>query len=534
MINMGTKLIIASLAVISLPMNAQETYQDTKFVDNELNGTARYVGMGGAMEALGADISTINTNPAGIGLFRKSQAALSFGFVSQTGESTNIGLSANKTNASFDQAGFVWTHKTGAKSFVNFAFNYHKSRSFDQILSAFNTLDNASQNKLTKFKYDYGKTLNSQNNNLIWNAVDENYAKMLPYSSTQNTYGYYPATDYTFGQYQKGYIGEYDINMSGNINDRVYLGLTIGIHDVHYKSASSYYENLSYKDNSQNTISGEAGNKEYQKITGTGYDIKAGIIFRPIETSPFRVGLYIQSPTFYKLTISNRASTILYPDLTSTVSTAITNASNEMNGFDFRLNTPWKFGLSLGETIGRNLALGFTYEYSDYGSIDNRIITGGYYEYDDIYGDEYYENSESDDEMNHHTENTLKGVSTLKFGLEYKPLANLSLRCGYNYVSPAFEEDGYRDGTLISQGSAISASTDYTNWKATNRFTLGVGYIYKNYSFDAAYQYSITKGDFYPFESYRDEQYPDDNNIATATSVSNKRNQFLFTLGYKF
>nr|MBP7473109.1 hemin receptor [Prevotella sp.] len=68
---MGTKLIIASLAVISLPMNAQETYQDTKFVDNELNGTARYVGMGGAMEALGADISTINTNPAGIGLFRK-------------------------------------------------------------------------------------------------------------------------------------------------------------------------------------------------------------------------------------------------------------------------------------------------------------------------------------------------------------------------------------------------------------------------------------------------------------------------------
>ena len=55
---------------------AQDTYQSAAIADNDLNGTARYVGMGGAMEALGADISTIGSNPAGIGLFRKSQAAL--------------------------------------------------------------------------------------------------------------------------------------------------------------------------------------------------------------------------------------------------------------------------------------------------------------------------------------------------------------------------------------------------------------------------------------------------------------------------
>ena len=53
--------LIVAVAMFSLPLAAQETYQDTKFVDNDLNGTARYVGMGGAMEALGADISTIST-----------------------------------------------------------------------------------------------------------------------------------------------------------------------------------------------------------------------------------------------------------------------------------------------------------------------------------------------------------------------------------------------------------------------------------------------------------------------------------------
>ncbi len=56
-------LFLASLGLMSAPMLAQETYQDTKFAENSLTGTARYVGMGGAMEAW-APISTISSNPA--------------------------------------------------------------------------------------------------------------------------------------------------------------------------------------------------------------------------------------------------------------------------------------------------------------------------------------------------------------------------------------------------------------------------------------------------------------------------------------
>ena len=36
-----------------------------KYSQTELNGTARYLGMGGAFGALGGDISAMNTNPAG-------------------------------------------------------------------------------------------------------------------------------------------------------------------------------------------------------------------------------------------------------------------------------------------------------------------------------------------------------------------------------------------------------------------------------------------------------------------------------------
>lgn len=80
--------VVVALAMMVVPLSAQETYQDTKLVDNELNGTARYVGMGGALRALGADISTISSNPLGVGLFRSNQLSLSGGFVSQSDATT--------------------------------------------------------------------------------------------------------------------------------------------------------------------------------------------------------------------------------------------------------------------------------------------------------------------------------------------------------------------------------------------------------------------------------------------------------------
>ena len=143
--------------------------------------------------------------------------------------------------------------------------------------------------------------------------------------------------------------------------------------------------------------------------------------------------------------------------------------------------------------------------------------------------------------MNNHTENTLKGVSTLKLGVEFKPNIKLSLRLGYNYVSPMYEEYGSKDGTIDSWGSYYSSSTDYTNWKATNRFTCGLGYNFGNMTIDLAYQYSAQSGDFRPFKSgtykyYNEESHVEEqcDNICDAVNVSNNRHQLLLTFGYHF
>ena len=81
--------------------------------------------------------------------------------------------------------------------------------------------------------------------------------------------------------------------------------------------------------------------------------------------------------------------------------------------------------LELGTTFGNYLAIGAGYEYSDYSTLDSRINDGGDY---DWYYDTYYSNSSSDGEMNDHTESTLKGVSTLKLGMEFKADDNLAIR----------------------------------------------------------------------------------------------------------
>lgn len=540
---------LMAAAMLTTAATAQETYDNAPLAQKDLNGTARYVGMGGAMEALGADISTMGTNPAGIGMFRRSVINGSFGFSSQSDAEEFNG--ADKTKMSFDQAGFVYSMRSGRSSFVNFGFTYNKSRNFNQILTAAGRLNGASQNKLSGMKnYNGVYLLRSKNGTLsspdaTCSQLDYLYSNVILGDGNSiladkdgnmigdNTDGFlirkdgtsptfYNATDYSFGRESSGYIGEYNFNISGNSNDRFYWGLTFGLYDVHYDATTQYTENLV---DGSNSI-GKVTLNDRRKITGSGFDVKAGIIFRPVEESPFRVGLYVHTPTWYDLTSKN------YTRLDNNLSQAYgAHDYGDINeAYDFKFYTPWRFGASIGHTVGNYLALGATYEYADYSTSDIRINDGGTVDY---WGN-YYDESHSDEAMKQNIKQSLKGVHTLKLGVEFKPERNWAVRLGYNYVSPMYNKEGYKDGTINSYGTYYSSTTDYTNWKATNRITAGVGYNCRNWTIDLAYQYSQTDGDFYPFMSYIDNEKQAYNNVCDAVKVSNKRNQLLLTLGYKF
>ena len=531
-------IAVLALAVV-LPAAAQDTYESGRLLMNDLNGTARYVGMGGAMEALGAEISTISTNPAGIGLFRHSTVSVSAGLVSQQ-DSKEFG-GKNGTKMSFDQLGLVYSSRVSRSSFVNVGFNFHKSHNFNQILSAANSLRNASLNMLSYHKADLedvrkggyywdfndrGHVIGYENETSPYRAQtfsQTDYLNMnalnLEFDAENNAQMFYNAADYyMFDRSQRGWISDFDFNVSGNQGDRFYWGVTVGIHDVNYKGYSIYTERLL---NSEGSDVGYDGNEDYvdyidtRRIEGTGIDVKAGIIVRPIAESPFRFGLYVSTPTWYELTTDNDT------DFNNDSEYGCEDSWYSGESYKFRYYTPWKFGASLGHTLGTNVALGLTYEVSNYASAVNRIIS------DDP---DYYDRERSyvDGPMKDNAENALKTVHLLKAGVEFKPDTDLALRAGYNYQSSAYNKNGVRDMKLDSPGVSYASTTDYVNWKDTHRITFGMGYKLSGWNFDIAYQYQLTSGDFYPMQKFEADQ-----NIGS-TNVDFKRHQVLLTVGYTF
>ena len=388
------KIVFAAFFMAAvMPAAAQDTYESARLLGEDLNGTARYVGMGGAMEALGADISTIGSNPAGIGLFRHSMVSMSLGLVSQQDAQKFDGL--GKTNMSFDQIGFVYSTRMSSTSYLNFAFNYHKSRNFDQILSAANKLRDVSSNALSYNKAARGNVMsggydldfNNDGDLVGWETGTSDYR-----SQTFSTLDYLNANavlldadyenlmdkgepyifdlaadEFAFDRSHRGWINDYDFNISGNENDRFFWGVTIGLHSVNYKGYSQYTEGMV---TSTGRDAGVISYGDERKIKGFGGDVTAGIIFRPVETSPFRIGLTISTPTYYDLTTNN------YTEIVNGSDYGCYDYGSDDEEYKFKLFTPWKFGLSLGHTVGNNLALGASYEFSDYGATRNRINDG--------------------------------------------------------------------------------------------------------------------------------------------------------------
>ena len=127
---------LALMGTLALTAQAQTSYNAGILMENQLNGTARFVGMGGAMSALGGDLSTMSTNPAGIGLYRSSDVAFTVGWFNPSSESSFNGESHkdNVSKFSFDQIGFVYSSKIGNRTavrFLNFGFNYRKVNNFN-------------------------------------------------------------------------------------------------------------------------------------------------------------------------------------------------------------------------------------------------------------------------------------------------------------------------------------------------------------------------------------------------------------------
>lgn len=499
--------------------SAQTVYDAAKFINKDLTGTARYVGMGGAMGALGGDISTMGTNPAGIGIYRSNDIMATMNY-SMNGTSSKYGgmkFTEDKNKFSFNNIGAVLSTKVGDHTslrFVNFGFNYQRTNSFYKNMTMEGVANMAGLTQASQMANQaYGADERDLNASGAFNKNDIGWLSALAYQGYLIDFN--PTAEFP-GQYspilgidqrpymyfnsrEAGGIDNYDFNISFNFNDRIYLGLTVGAYDINYRKFSVYDE--SYDD-----YGAGHGLTSSNYIDGTGFDVKFGIIARPFEDSPFRLGFAVHTPTYYKLTLSTGA--VLESDLYVNGELDYTRVDtyNALGGYmmdrDFKLHTPWLFNASLGYTIGTNLAFGAEYEYEDYSSMKFKYADYGTMPETEI------------------AKEMTKGVSTFRIGAEYKVAPEFSVRAGYNYSTAIFRSDAWKDMPYNS----INTDTDFANSKGISNYTLGFGYRGKSFYTDLAYKFNNYKEDFYAF----------DNLDLAPTKVTNNNHQILLTLGMRF
>lgn len=546
---MKTKYIVAAGALLlSLPLCAQDIYKVESFSAEDLNGTARYVGMGGAMNALGADLSTMGSNPAGIGMFRKSTAAMT-GSLLVDPDAKNYS-DKSKTRASFDQAGIVVALPVNGNhlKFMNFGFNYQKKRNLKKYIGVIGgNTGGASQAfsaaNLGNLYGDYSYTDDNGNLNYNMPLTDAAYnAYMInPGGSTASADSY----DYRRGQH--GGIQQYDFNLSMNFDNRIYAGLSLGVYDVNWNSRSEYIEygvNGVTDDGNGNALYTSEDNRYLmsndETIDGMGVDVKLGFIVRPVENSPFRIGLSVTSPTWYNLT-GNNVSWMSSPFYVANSANDYTNATFRTGDYDYRIRTPWKLNVSMATTIGNCFAIDAEYEYKGLPSSSLRWEDNdGYYDY---WG-EYWSSSHADKAVNKQIDKYLQGQHTFRIGAEARVAKGVSLRLGYNYVTAPMKDEAFLNlypsldkENYTSESLLYATGTDYVNLGAINRVTTGIGFQGKHFFADFAYQYQHQDADIYPFHDTMvytsNDEFRSDKGLAPS-SFELKRHQVMLTLGWKF
>ncbi|MEE1223557.1 MAG: hypothetical protein UHL07_08520 [Bacteroidaceae bacterium] len=486
------QITFAALLAATAQAQAQNTYiNDRLTATDQLNGSARFVGMGGALGALGADLSVISSNPAGMGLYRKSDIGMSFGAVIPNGNGWDMNLKStygeNLSRASFDQFGGVLSLRTGGSKVkrVNIGFNYQKKLNFNQGFFADNDqLGGLSQMTQLADLVNGGYDTDS---NLAGLAavpyaaedmadMDEYYlSKGVDDEGREYRYNNAVSESNNYTRHQRGALKAYDLNLAMNINDRVYVGATLGIDQLDYKEWNEYAEYAA---------DGGLNHSLYNdtEIGGVGVSGKFGIIARPFEYSSFRVGLAVETPTWYRMD----NSTLFNLD-----------KSDQLESYlEYTVRTPWKVRVSAGHTVGTTLAWGVEYEYANYAK--TRM---GYPAYDVNYPEgSQFRTADWDMAMNELTRNTLCGQHTLRLGVEVNPLKKFAIRAGYNYISSRYNKTvNFDQYSIDSRAMDFATNTEYMRLGDTNIISAGLGYRGKVVYVDLTYQLRAQHGDFYSF-----------------------------------
>ncbi|MET0392496.1 MAG: aromatic hydrocarbon degradation protein [Chitinophagaceae bacterium] len=511
-------LLISGFITLAAASHAQIPEDALKYSWQPVNGTARIAAIGGAMGSLGGDISASLVNPAGLGFFKTSDFVLSPGLSFLNNKSNFRGTGAKDKDSYFNlgTTGFVggwggsgsWSSKALSLSVTRTA-NF-SNRVYYTGLNDFSSYGEQYAAEAASSGLDITGILNSNSVSLgtrmglytfftdtAMLAGGPEFVSLAMYDYLKN------GGDFLLRQSHlvetSGGITEITAGFAANMDDKIYVGGSIGLPIVKYRKESTLLEEDATGDNANYFDFSELS--ETFTTKGVGINAKLGLIIKPVER--VRLGLAVHSPTWYTLEDSYRArmqvNTENYRSIPGTVSVSSDVFTNNTTPvYKYELVSPWRVMLSgsyvLHEVENVKKQKGFLtadIEYVTYSS--NRYRNAE--DYDD---DGYY------DAVNDAMKDYYKGAVNFRLGGELK-FTTLMTRLGFAYYG-----NPYRDPEL--KGNKIYLSG-------------GVGYRNAGMFIDLTYVLGLQKDISFPY------RLPDKANTFATTRTTGSN--LMLTVGFK-
>ena len=439
------KILLILLLVYSLsPIAYSQDVQ--RFAERGTMGTARYVGMGGAMTAIGGDPSAAMDNPAGLGLYRRSEISVSIDETIDNTQQVDNQDRYQRTRFAAPQLSAIWAWGNANKQrglvYNNFMFNINRLQNYKREVH----INEANTGML--------QTMCAKTNGLseadmgiddIWNNYEIGWLSILAYDGylidpvADNQW--IPAVNFNNGDLivsESGSSDLYTISWAGNINNQWYIGVSLNIPTLTYTKQISLYESNG---------SQYAELKSLFHASGVGVNASFGLISRP--TQWLRLGVSLHTPTMLAMSVQTEGD--VYSNINGQKYEVLTPASGVI---DMKYAAPLRSSASVAFQLKNHGMLSLQYDYAH--ALRDKEL--GFSPMDDIH--------------------------TLRAGLEAQVARGWYLNAGYVYESTFTP-----DGKVELAYNSIRTDTDHRFTQFSQYASAGFGYRNDHLVVGLAYQY---------------------------------------------
>lgn len=468
-------LFAVAIVATAIPSIAQNYDVDAfRFSGANNSATARFNALGGAQTSLGGDLTSLYGNPAGLGMFTKSEFSFTPSFNINNNETSFLDTKTtqNLNHVNLNNMGIVFhtpIAKTGDLTSgllsFNFGVGYQKTNFFKNDINFGGGVIN--NNGVSDYFSERANNEGVIPNDIASNVTYTSYLGYLIDNNGSTTSSYNPLTasdaDQLLRTNTKGNQSNVDFSMGLNIGNKLYLGATLGLASINYRSNNILIEQgvTIVKDNL-------GLNKAYDynanfvsnfDTQGSGVNFKIGAILKPVYE--FRIGLSLETPTWYAIT-DNYSESLSLRDIKNKL---VSDKDNYP--FDYRLSTPLKLNGGISYFISNKGFLTANVNFVDYSGIRFRS-----------------NNAAIDITTNATLTNQYKEALNYSFGAEFKLIDNFMIRGGYSslgnpYQNIDFKTEnfsgglGYRFGSYYIDGAVIfnqnNLQTRYSSYGLNNR-----------------------------------------------------------------